>query len=216
LTTLVGRLKAFFVLGSIDALTQGPAVPLEPVVLLQTRVWPPEPTGERFDEVNDERITLLRHLRKAFGDRFWGGLVPSEFAQRHYPELVVTKSYRHSAYIKFARRALVGVYCRGLHDSLAGKMGDYLAGSKCIVASPLRTELPIPLERGTHFLEFKNAGDLVAHCEWLLSHPREAQRMRDANAVYYHRWVQPENHLRACLALALSHEPTLGKVAAER
>ncbi len=199
------ELRHIWLHASPDELQQGPEVPVEPVVLFQTRVWPPEDSTDDLHRVNEARASLVRRLRAALGPSFRGGFVPWDFARRAYPDLVVQENYRQADYIRTSKRALVGIYTRGLHDSLAFKMPEYLASSKCVVAEPLRNALPAPLVAGRHYLEFRSEDECVAHCENLLTHPDVAAEMRRANHAYYRQWVEPEAHAewllrRACEA----------------
>lgn len=46
--------------------------------------------------LNDERVAMVRALKRAFGDRFAGGLVPTPFALATYPGEVTPHSSKYS------------------------------------------------------------------------------------------------------------------------
>ena len=102
---------------------------------------------------------------------------------------------------------MIGIYTRGLHHSLAFKLGEYLASSKCIVTEPLRNELPSPLVPGKNYLEFSTPQECMQRCEQLLDDHDLANQMRRNNWEYYQREVRPDRHVLRCLERAF--QPTV-------
>jgi hypothetical protein len=191
------RLRLCLVLPQIAAFEQPPNTKLEPTVVFQTRVWEPHETGDgECQAINEGRVALIRALRDEFGERFRGGLVPTSLALEKYPAEVSRFRARRSLYIAMSKRNLIGVYSRGLHQSTAFKLPEYLAASQCIVAEPPRNESPQPLEAGRHFLPFQTPEECVAACRRLLADERLAAEMRRANHDYYRSEVEPAAHLR--------------------
>jgi hypothetical protein len=199
-------LKNFLVSPDVTSFEYGSADQVEPAVLFQTRVWQPGETSDDADAINEERAQTTRALRGALGDAFRGGLVPTPFATEKYADLVTTQHVRRAAYIRFGKRPLVGVYTRGLHDSLAFKLAEYLAAAKCIVMPPPPGTLPEPLEPGRHYLPFHTTDECVSQCQRLLNDPALAMAMRQANAEYYRSSVHPAARMRRCLQAALTEE----------
>src|SRR4051812_32824231 len=103
-----------------------------------------------------------------------------------------------------SKRSLVGVYSRGLHHSLAFKLAEYLAASKCVVSPPFRNELPAPLVEGANYLQFQSVEQCVAQCQRLLRDADLAAAMRRQNRAYFLREVEPASHLRRCLDRAFA------------
>jgi len=164
-------------------------------VLLQTRIWPPEPSPDNLETVNAERIALVQMLRRGLGSRFVGGVLADEFARARCPaEVLVHENINMRRYARLLGRGGIAVYVRGLHNSMAFKMAEYLAAGVCIVSEPLSNELPVPLVEGVNYRLFRTPEECLAQCLWLISHPQEAAQMRAANRGYYSRWVAP----RAC------------------
>jgi hypothetical protein len=173
-------------------------------VLFQTRVWPPEPSTDDLDALNQERAALVRELRAAFPDAFVGGVVADAFSKKHFPDVVTGRSVHRAAYAEMSRRALVGVYSRGLHDSLAFKLSEYLASGLCIVSSPLRHELPEPLVSGRHYLPYETPAECAAAVRWLLAHPDAAEKMGRDNAAYYRAHLAPAPSVVSLLTRAFA------------
>ena len=205
----LAELRLYAALRGSSAFERVPDAAVLPAVLFQTRVWPPEETAEHLDQINEERVALIRQLRKVLGARFHGGIVPTPFARQHYPDVLLPEGYRHGDYIDVMHRYLVGIATRGLHDSIAFKLPEYLAGSLCIVSEPLHNDLPQPLIAGQHYLGFRSTDECIGQCERLLSHPAEAREMRRHNFDYYRRWVEPGAHLLDCLDRGLGEGAAL-------
>ncbi|MBA2243327.1 MAG: hypothetical protein H0W11_00080 [Gemmatimonadetes bacterium] len=175
-----------------------PASPKEPVVLFQTRLWKQhELVGESAEVVNQERAALVRALKREFGSRFVGGLLPGPVASRDYPDLLAQA--HPCSYLRLTRRSLIGVYSRGLHQSTAWKLGEYFAASMCVVAEPIQNQLVPPLEAERHFLPFSTPEECVAACARILGDPGLQQTMRSAAYRYYTAHVEPAAHLLRCL-----------------
>ncbi|HBI43974.1 MAG TPA: hypothetical protein DDY78_14150 [Planctomycetales bacterium] len=196
-------LRQFLLQPDYRLFEQPPDAPVEPLILFQTRVWEPEETSENLEQINEERAALVRLLRKTFGARFRGGLVPTPFARQRYADVLLEEAYRRTDFIRMVKRNLIGVYTRGLHNSLAFKLPEYLAASMCIVSDPMRNQLPEPLVAGEHYLEFRDPDQCLAQCEQLLRHPDEVREMRRRNHDYYEQWVAPAQHLQRCLERAV-------------
>lgn len=197
--------KNFVSLPTFGAYEWTPDAPVEDAVVFQTRLWEADDVGlDRAEEVNEPRVALVRELRREFGVRFRGGLVPTPIARRLYPALLSTAPTRRGAYIGFAKRCLVAVSTRGLHHSLPFKVSEALASSKVLVTTPLRNELPTPLESGHHYVEFdeRRAESCIAACASALENPVRAREFRRAAWDYYRREVQPTTHVMNLLERA--------------
>lgn len=173
-----------------------------PVVLFQTRVWAPSESKDNVKEINEERISTIRELKSAFGDKFIGGVMPSKFALQNYPEEVTNFPTDRKSFIDLVKSSLIGVYTRGLSNSVACKFPEYLAASSCIVSTPIRNELPSPLMPSKHYLEFSSTNECVMACQQLLKNPQMASQMRINNHNYYLTEVEPSAHVLKCLRQA--------------
>lgn len=198
------RLRQFLLTPGIKAFEQGPDVTVEPKVVFQTRLWTSDEVPvQEVEPLNTGRVAMVRALRRAFGNRFVGGLVPTELALSQYPEDVTPHPSKYSAYLALKKRCLVGVYTRGVEHSLAFKLGETLAASQCLVSVPLRYELPAPLVPERHYLPFDSPDECIAACQRLLDTPALASEMRRANHDYYVREVEPAAHVARVLARCL-------------
>lgn len=169
----------------------------EPLVLYQTRVW--EDHDADVHAINEQRCALVRTLRRRLGDRFIGGIIPTVFARRQYPDVLTTLPFSMRSYSSLLRRASVGVYSEGLHQSIAFKMSEYLASQCCLVADRVGAVLPRPLEEGRHFLKYEDPDSCVDQCERLLADRQLAAEMRRNNWNYYCMQIEPGAQLLSAL-----------------
>lgn len=179
---------------------------LPPKVLLQTRLWmESEVTGAPYaPEVNEERVGVVRALRKALGDRFVGGALPTPFSQKAFPDVVCHWDTRRSAYLKTMQSCLIGIYTRGLHDATAWKLGEYTAASMCIVASGLRDTFVEPFTDPRNYLGFETPEACVEHCVRLLENREESRAMARANHEYYLKHIRPAKQMRRWIQQAFT------------
>ena len=180
--------------------------PAPPRVLFQTRLWTDaEVTGDPpAAEINDERVRLVRALKNGLGERFTGGIVPTPLALEKHPELVCARETHRRAYLATARGCAIGIYSRGLHESTAWKLGEYLAASHAIVASGLRNALPVPLTPGRDVLAFTTPEECVEVCADLLAAPERVAALRAASAAYYRDVARPPRLLLRCFNAAFA------------
>jgi hypothetical protein len=183
------RLRAFyraFATAHWRDFERSPEQPVTQAILFQTRVWDAVDTpGDAA--INEQRVALLRSLRQHFGKRLVGGLVGNEYAMKHFPELVTTHPTRQPQYIRWAKAPAIGIYSRGLFGSIAFKMAEFMASSKCVISEPVANLTPgvLPLS------VYGSNDECVALCQDLLDGPELlAERRREAWR-YYTEYVRP-------------------------
>jgi hypothetical protein len=180
--------------------------PKQPVIVFQTRVWEKhEVIGDNAAEINEQRVQLVKALQDELGSRFVGGLVPTPLAMREYPALVTANPIAPASFARWQRTMLIGIYTRGLHHSTAWKLGEYLAGSMCIIAEPPRNELPVPLRSGDEYIGFGSTAECLSACTSVIEQQALQRHLRQCASRYYEREVSPANHLLDCLTRAASH-----------
>jgi hypothetical protein len=185
-----GAWKKFFLVPLVTEFEREPTRAASPTILFQARLWiPMECLGD--ERVNEDRVRLLRALRSEFKDRLAGGLVPTLYAKRHYPELLTDHPSRQSRYVRWAREHLISIGFRGLFGSLGFKIAEAFAASQCLVSEPTKAYLPAdaPLA-GYHNIE-----ECIAICDHLLTHPGETDQMRKQAWEYYRTNVEPGAHI---------------------
>lgn len=199
-------LRSHFRSPIIENFEAAPDTDVQPTILYQTRVYSP---GEMTDttNVNEWRVSLIRALKKEFGDRFVGGLQVNEFSKTHYPDCLTDHKVDRHAFISLVKQNLITIETRGLHYSTSWKMGEYLAASKCIVAEAPHHQPAVPLEDGKHCLFMSTPEEAVEACARILDNPALAKDLRHNAHAYYQQEVNPAVRLKKRLEAVFDYAP---------
>ena len=174
--------------------TQSPDTAVPPTVFFQTRVWPQEYVGDDDAQaINQSRANLVRALQNNFKEHFIGGILPTDFAKKQFPDCITTHATDTKNYIRLLKSNLIGVYTRGLSHSVALKLPEYIAASLCIVSENIRNQLSSPFTHENNYLEFDDIDTCINNCKKLLNDKELAQKMRQTNWEYYIENIEPEN-----------------------
>lgn len=172
-------------------------------ILFSARVWDPrgEPqesfeatseSVERRDAMNKMRADVVRSLRSEYGSNFVGGLAPSPYALKAYPDCVVDPAaVRPTTFRAKIRSSDICVATRGLQHSNGWKLAEYVAASKAIVAERPVHQIP-SFHDGQHYAGFESVDECVAQVEYLLSRPEKVVQMASENRLYYSSYVRPD------------------------
>ena len=170
-------------------------------VLLRTRLWAEdEVRGEdTAAAVNEERIRVIRELRRGLGSRFVGGVLPTQAAQRLCPELIDRTGGSRGAYLKDLRRSAISIYTRGLHGSTAWKLPESMAAGCAVVGEPLIHTLPEPLENGVHVVHASTPVECVEACHKLLDNPDSLFEIQTNGHSYFNSYMHPSQRMARVL-----------------
>lgn len=179
-------------------------------ILFQCRLWNPKdfPQSARpeIERLNLVRIELIELLSSTFGNRFLGGLQPSDYSNRVAPHLVVQRPTNRRAYLELVKSASIVITTNGISDSIGWKMGEFVAASKPIVCEPLRHRVTGNFRSGTHYLEYTSAKDCVALCEYLIENPSEQTNLSKNCQNYYKEYLNPASIVFNALTAGLSKD----------
>ncbi len=181
----------------------------KPKVLFMARLW--DPSGdfsgqltdsmkqERF-EINEMRAACIRQLRKETGDSFFGGITPSEFSLREYPDIILenTNTGKKNEYLRFMKEFDIHISTMGLHRSTGWKFAEYLASAKAVVCEPLYYESAGNLRDGENYLSFTDAESCVEKVRELLDNDRR-YRMMQNNKSYADSYMHCDTLVRNTL-----------------
>ena len=184
-------------------------------ILFATQAWDPYGDhGQRYSEdhvaerieINNMRVECIRLLRQEFGSRFVGGLVPSAYSVKHYPEDILPSDMSKKAnFLQLVKQAGICVTTMGLHQSNGWKLGEYVAASKAIVSERLRYVVPGDFSHGRNYLEFDDPQECVGRVAQLISDTPTREEMQVSNYHYYHHHLRPDRLVLNTLMTALGH-----------
>jgi len=169
-----------------------------PKILFYTRLWNPADYGSaswkaQSAQTNAVRCELVRALREKYGKQFMGGIQRSEYAMKIARDLVVSsKETERSRYLKSIKSCDICVSSTGLHMSIPGKVGEYVAAARAIVSEKLFYEVPGNFAEGKNYLSFDGVEDCLEKIDSLVKNPRLVYEMKLANQRYYENYLRPD------------------------
>lgn len=182
-----------------EAFHSEPSESSEPRVLFMARLWDPagefsgqltEEKSEERRQINESRAECIRLCRREFGSRFFGGITPSSFAQREYPDLMLEDSSvgKKNEYLKHMKTFDIHIATMGLHRSTGWKFAEYIAASRAIVSEPLYYESAGDLSEDKNYLCFKSADECAKRIDELFDDDRRLLMM-NINRKYRGRYM---------------------------
>jgi len=172
-------------------------------VFYQVRCFP-QIEDEDVKKIHRERSTLIKLLKKELGSDFLGGMVPGEVANRFYNDCLTTLPTDPVSYMAQIKRSAICIYTKGLQNSPARKLPEYLSQGKCIVAERFNTELPKPLEHGKNIMFYDTPEECVEMCKALLNNPEKVQHLSKNARIYFETHVHPVQNTKRILELMLN------------
>ena len=146
--------------------------------------------------INEQRIRIVKELRKEFGDHFTGGIYEDVFSKTQCPELVLNRTQvRKKAYLDKMKKSDICIGSMGLHKSTGWKTGEYIAAARAIVAEKLIYEVPGDFEEGKNYIPFNTAEECLQAVKDLYENPQRIYDMKKANEQYYQAFLKPDRQI---------------------
>jgi hypothetical protein len=153
--------------------------------------------GELLDEIhvqNQLKMDILRACRDEFGERFFGGLEPSDYANDCAPDLVLPADQcSKEAHLRRLRENYICVVPRGLQGSNSWLMAECCAAGRAMITQPLRYEPQGNFARAQNYVTFCDVDECLRRLRELLRNTSSVHRMEAANAAYYQTHVRPDS-----------------------
>lgn len=164
-------------------------------VFFQTRCFPHN-NGDDVMAIHEQRYEIIKLLKTTFPDVFMGGFVPSKIAESLYPDALTNVPSEPQQYLTALKNAGIVVYTRGLANSPAWKMAEYLSQGKVIIAERLTTELLVPLQHGVEVLFFDNLEEMIALVTKVLKDDQLRSNLSINARKYFDAHVHPVSHMK--------------------
>ena len=168
-------------------------------LIFSVRLWNPntaksEQTKSQREEINDFRIRCVEFCKKEYGNSFIGGISRDSFSEKILSnDLLVPNSFsQRKNYLQLVKKSSIGIATTGLHNSIGGKFGEYVAASKAIVTEKLNYKLPGHFNNSDNYLEFNSLDELGGAIDRLFSDEAALKRMQLANYSYYQQYSRPD------------------------
>jgi hypothetical protein len=200
----------------ISCYEQIPAIHENPKVIFMTRLWDPKRAKtsqlrEEREKINEMRAGCIRKLRKEFGDQFIGGVEHSDFSTNYFSDCLVPdpKLSRKPIYLQLMHDSDICITTVGGQGANAGKLGEYVAASKAIVAEQLQCGLPGKFQIDENYLDFETPDECVDRVSQLLKNKKKMWNMMGHNWRYYHQYVHPKSLIWNSLMTVITDEQSL-------
>lgn len=173
------------------------------VIIFQTRCFLRE-EEEDVISIHKQRYRIIKLLRKNFPNNFIGGFIPSKVSNEKYADALSNVPSEPEKYLDALKKAKIVIYTRGLANSPAWKMAEYLSQGKVIIAEPLSTCLPIPLIHGKEVLFFNNDEELISSINKVMEDENLANLLSKNARTYFEEHVHPTKNVKRILEFMIS------------
>lgn len=177
--------------------------PSQSIIMFQTRCFQFESNVD-VRKINQQRYRLIKLLKTNFPKCFMGGFVPSKIANKRYIDALTNIPTGPEEYLDAMKKAKIVIYTRGLANSPAWKMGEYLSQGKTIIAEPLTAEFPEPLKDGRELLYFRTDEELIDKINLVLRDTVLAENLSHNARAYFEKHVHPLQNVKRILELMLN------------
>lgn len=171
-------------------------------IMFQTRCFLHENDLD-VKQIHQQRYHLIKLLQQNFPDTFLGGFVPSKIANENYGDALTNVPTAPEEYLDALKKAKIVIYTRGLANSPAWKMAEYLSQGKVIIAEPLTAELPFSLIEGKELLYFKSDAELIEKIKLIIEDEALAAALSTNARAYFETHIHPVQNTKRILELML-------------
>lgn len=118
----------------------------------------------------EERAELIRKLKNELGANFVGGIKCNSTAKKFAPDCILPDAgmFSKENYIKTLKSVSIGIASTGLHNSVGGKFGEYVACGKGIVCSTMVYDQGEGVDAGKNYMVGCNTDEIVESVVYLL------------------------------------------------
>lgn len=177
--------------------------PNENTIFFQTRCFLREDQPDVI-AIHEQRYRIIKLLRKAFPDKFLGGFISSKIANKKYTDALSNVPSEPELYLDALKKAKIVIYTRGLANSPAWKMAEYLSQGKIIIAERLTAELPVPLVHRKELLYFDTDAELISNINKVLNDEVLSESLSKNARTYFEKHVHPTQSVKRILDIMIS------------
>ncbi len=202
---LFKRKPLFIPLSSLEAINGG-----ENTVFYHARIWNPvhhrTHASKTIEALNNTRMNLVRTLKEGLGEKFIGGITPSEYASRICPELITPHGSDSASYMKLLSQSKIVITEEGLHGSTGSRLGEYFAANRCVVSEALYYEVPNQPINGKHWHVYNSVSECLEICQRLIEDPILIEETIQNISSFYNEYSSPQRTIFHLLEDKVSKE----------
>lgn len=178
---------------------------LENYIFFQTRCFSNEDQADVL-AIHKQRFRIVMLLKKRFKEKFKGGIIPSTIAKTKYKEALTNQLTDANSYLELIKKAKIVIYTRGLVNSPAWKISEYLSQGKVIIAEKLTAELPISLLNGKEVLFFENEEEIPSLIEKVMYNDELCASLAKNARHYFEQNVHPKQNVKRILNFMIQNK----------
>lgn len=160
-------------------------------ILFQTRCFFHE-NEQTVKEIHTTRYQIILLLREKFPSLFKGGFIPSTLVNQKYADAITNLKTDPKSYLDLVKKSKIAIYTKGIQNSPAWKMAEYLSQGKVVIAERITTDLPIPLENQKQVLFFDTIDEIPEICEKVLNDEQLSDNLSKNGRLYYENVISPK------------------------
>jgi len=176
-------------------------------VIFQTRCFRDD-SQEDVKNIHSQRNEIITELKNVLGEKFYGGFIDSPLANTNHRKNISDIDPDRNNYLIKLKAAKIAIYTRGLVNSPAWKMAEYLSQGKAILAERLLTDLPFQLENEKHLMYFDDAKDCAKKAIQLINNQEKIKYLSNNAREYYERYVDPLENIKRIIELMIGRNLT--------
>jgi len=169
-----------------------------PKVIFAARLWNQYTSDEEKNIertfINNQRIEIVRLLRKRFNEKFTGGILEDDFSRKICPDTILPRNTftEKGSYTKHLLGSSIGIASPGLEQSVGYKFAEYIAFSKAIVTTPVNTITPGNLAVDKNYLVYTTSEGCLDQVDTLMNNSTLRKEMMENNFAYYQQYLRPD------------------------
>ncbi|MDR2148642.1 MAG: hypothetical protein LBE91_19550 [Tannerella sp.] len=167
-------------------------LPKNNYVFLVSTLWPGQ------DNTNGERYHYMSACRQIPEINFEGGFFIRKQIWKTIPipdsiprELLYYKYLSNKTYTENLKKSLFVFNTPAVHNCHGWKLGEFLSMGKAIISTPLKNELPVPLEHGMHVYFVEKEQDIKESVALLLKDKKLRHNLERNAKMYYDDYASP-------------------------
>ncbi len=140
--------------------------------------------------LNEFRANIIRRLKTAFKDNFYGGMWFQGKIEKKYADCISNVDTKYEIYSSFMNNASIVISTNGFGDSIPWKIVEYMRSGRCIVSQKNKHIFREPIHKDT-VANFESPDECIKICKKLLNDNATTSRMAQQSRQYYEDYLKP-------------------------
>jgi glycosyltransferase involved in cell wall biosynthesis len=167
-------------------------------VFYQKRFFPNQ-INEDTQLVHQQRIAIVRLLKKDFQKYFVGGIKEDKNLPEKFKDCASSVEGSQNQFLKAMQECGICIYTRGLGNSIGWTLPEFMSQGKAIIAEKQKVIFPQPLIHGKHLLYFDTFEELNDLIQQLIDQPELVKELSKESRSYYDEFISPKVFLENIL-----------------